>query len=222
VQNPDPWRTGSNTLEPKDPLRAPNLDFIQFPGTIKTMTTSESRDDLAPAIQRGGPVEQLRRAGLRVTAVRVTALDVVAAMPHLEVDALWREVGRRLGSVSKQAVYDALEVLAAADLVRRIQPAGSPARYETRAGDNHHHVVCRACGAAADVDCAVGAAPCLEPSDTHGYAIDEAEVIFWGLCPSCAAAPRQDNDQVGDWLGSNDRLVGDDRRVADDRLVGEP
>lgn len=134
-----------------------------------------------------GPVEQLRQAGLRVTAVRVTALDVVAAMPHLEVEALWREVGRRLGSVSKQAVYDALEVLSGAGLVRRIQPAGSPARYEARAGDNHHHVVCRSCGAAADVDCAVGAAPCLEPSDGHGYRIDEAEVIFWGLCSACLA-----------------------------------
>jgi Fe2+ or Zn2+ uptake regulation protein len=134
----------------------------------------------------GSSLEQLRRSGLRVTAVRVTALDVVATMPHLEVEALWREVGRRLGSVSKQAVYDALEVLAGAGLVRRIQPAGSPARYEARAGDNHHHVVCRSCGAAADVDCAVGAAPCLEPSDAHGYLVDEAEVVFWGICPACA------------------------------------
>lgn len=133
-------------------------------------------------------IERLRQAGLRVTAVRVAVLEAVAGSPHLDVDALWREVGRRLGSVSKQATYDALEALRNAALVRKIEPAGSPARYETRAGDNHHHAVCRSCGVAADVDCAVGAAPCLEPADSHGFVIDEAEVVFWGLCPDCAAS----------------------------------
>ncbi len=146
-----------------------------------------SATEAAPAdgVRSRSALEQLREAGLRVTAVRVAVLEVVEVTPHLEVEALWREVSRRLGSVSKQAVYDTLDSLAVAGLVRRIEPAGSPARYETRAGDNHHHIVCRSCGAVADVDCAVGEAPCLEASNLHGYLVDEAEVTFWGICPSC-------------------------------------
>jgi Fur family ferric uptake transcriptional regulator len=129
----------------------------------------------------------LREAGLRVTAVRVAVLEAVRQRPHEGVDRIVKSVTARLGSVSKQAVYDALEALVAARLVRRIEPAGSPALYESRVGDNHHHVVCRICRAIDDVDCAHGEAPCLEPSQTHGFVIDEAEVTYWGVCPSCQA-----------------------------------
>ena len=132
--------------------------------------------------------EELRGAGLRVTAVRVALLEAVRHGDHLGVEALAVGVRERVGHVSLQAVYEALNALAATGLVRRIQPAGSPARFEGRIGDNHHHVICRACGAVADVDCAVGAAPCLTASDDHGFEIDEAEVIYWGLCPDCSTA----------------------------------
>jgi Fe2+ or Zn2+ uptake regulation protein len=128
---------------------------------------------------------RLRRAGLRPTAIRLAVLDVLQAMPHAGVPDIAAAVQRALGSASRQAVYNALDQLLLAELVRRIEPAGSPARYEVRVGDNHHHVVCRRCGSAADVDCAVGDAPCLKPSHTHGFALDEAEVTFWGLCPQC-------------------------------------
>ncbi|HVC24233.1 MAG TPA: Fur family transcriptional regulator [Acidimicrobiales bacterium] len=128
---------------------------------------------------------RLRGAGLRVTAIRLTVLDEVAARPHADTESIATAVGGELGTVSRQAVYDALRALAQAGLVRRIEPAGSPARYEARVGDNHHHVVCRVCGATADVDCAVGSAPCLEPSQAHGFRLDEAEVTYWGLCPRC-------------------------------------
>jgi Fur family transcriptional regulator, stress-responsive regulator len=132
--------------------------------------------------------EELRGAGLRVTAVRVALLEAVRHGDHLGVEALAAGVRERVGHVSLQAVYEALNALAATGLVRRIQPAGSPARFEGRIGDNHHHVICRACGAVADVDCAVGDAPCLAASDDHGFEIDEAEVIYWGLCPDCSTA----------------------------------
>jgi Fur family transcriptional regulator, stress-responsive regulator len=128
---------------------------------------------------------RLRGAGLRPTAIRLAVLDVLQDLPHAGVLDIATGVQRVLGSASRQAVYDALEQLQLAQLVRRIEPAGSPARYEVRVGDNHHHVVCRRCARAADVDCAVGEAPCLEPSQTHGFALDEAEVTFWGLCPQC-------------------------------------
>ena len=131
----------------------------------------------------------LREAGLRVTAPRRAVLDAVEAHPHADTDTLLRDVRTRLASVSHQAVYDVLRVLTDTGLVRRIQPAGSVARYESRVADNHHHLVCRSCGTIADVDCAVGAAPCLTPSDDAGYAVEEAEVVFWGLCPACTAAP---------------------------------
>lgn len=128
---------------------------------------------------------RVREAGLRVTRARLAVLGAVAAYPHADTEALIGAVRRELPAVSHQAVYDSLHALTAAGLVRRIQPLGSVARYETRVADNHHHVVCRSCGAIADVDCAVGDAPCLTASDTSGFAIDEAEVIYWGTCPSC-------------------------------------
>jgi len=136
--------------------------------------------------------ERLRGAGMRLTAPRLAVLTAVADLPHRDADAIAEAARRRLGSLSTQAVYDNLHALVQAGLVRRIEPAGHPARYEARVGDNHHHVVCRRCGKTADVDCAVGLAPCLTPSDDHGFAIDEAEVTFWGTCPDCRAAARPD------------------------------
>lgn len=131
--------------------------------------------------------EQLRAHGLRVTRPRLAVLQVLTDVPgHLDVDDIARRVRGQLNSVSTQAVYDVLNALASAGLARRIEPAGSPARFEARVGDNHHHMVCRDCGVIVDVDCAVGAAPCLEPSDTHGFQLDEAEITFWGRCQSCA------------------------------------
>ena len=128
----------------------------------------------------------LRDASLRVTRPRLAVLDAVHEHPHLDTEALIRVVRADLVTVSHQAVYDVLRALTDAGLVRRIQPAGATARYETRVGDNHHHVVCRYCGAIADVDCAVGHAPCLTASDDHGFTVDEAEVVYWGTCPACA------------------------------------
>ncbi len=133
--------------------------------------------------------QMLRGAGLRVTRPRVAVLTAVHTYPHSVTDAIITAVRTSLPEVSHQAVYDSLHTLTTAGLVRRIQPLGSVARYEARVGDNHHHAVCRSCGVIADVDCAVGEAPCLTPSDDHGFVIDEAEVIYWGLCPACAAAP---------------------------------
>lgn len=132
-----------------------------------------------------GAQAQLRAVGLRVTTPRVAVLNMVAAHPHSDADEIAAEVRRELGSVSTQAVYDVLKACAGAGLLRRIEPAGSPARFETRTGDNHHHLVCRTCGTVVDVDCVVGHAPCLQPSDSHGFVIDEAEVVFWGLCTQC-------------------------------------
>jgi Fur family transcriptional regulator, stress-responsive regulator len=132
------------------------------------------------------PAEMLREAGLRVTRPRLAVLTAVAAIPHADTEAIIGAVRQDLPGVSHQAVYDSLSTLSALGLVRRIQPLGSVARYESRVGDNHHHVVCRSCGAIEDVDCAVGDAPCLTASDASGYTIDEAEVIYWGWCPDCA------------------------------------
>ncbi|EMF51915.1 MULTISPECIES: Fur family transcriptional regulator [Streptomyces] len=131
---------------------------------------------------------ELRGAGLRVTAARVALLETVRDGDHLGVEAIAAGVRDRVGHISLQAVYEALNALAGAGLVRRLEPPGSPALYEGRVGDNHHHLVCRSCGAVVDVDCAVGHAPCLTASDDRGFAIDEAEVIYWGLCPPCSAA----------------------------------
>ena len=132
--------------------------------------------------------ELLRDASLRVTRPRLAVLDAVHQHPHADTDSLIRASRRALPEVSHQAVYDVLRALTEAGVVRRIQPAGSVARYEARTGDNHHHVVCRSCGNVADIDCATGRAPCLSPSDDHGYAIDEAEVVYWGLCPTCSTS----------------------------------
>ena len=132
----------------------------------------------------------LRRRGLRVTAQRSAVLRAVSAEPHVTADAVAEIVRGEIGSVSLQAVYDALGALVDAGLVRRIQPAGSPARFEARVSDNHHHVICRICGRMADVDCALGSAPCLGAADDKGYEIDEAEVVYWGRCPDCLAQAR--------------------------------
>ena len=136
---------------------------------------------------QAGKIELLRGRGLHVTPQRLAVLRALAAAPHSTADDLWRLVRTELGTVSRQAVYDALAALTDRGLLRRIEPAGSPARYEDRVDDNHHHLVCRTCGRLVDVDCAVGEAPCLSPHDGAGYEIDEAEVIYWGRCGDCAA-----------------------------------
>ncbi|MGA8114367.1 MAG: Fur family transcriptional regulator [Actinocatenispora sp.] len=130
----------------------------------------------------------LRGVALRVTRPRVAVLSAVHDHPHADTDSIIGVVRADLGEVSHQAVYDVLRALTAAGLLRRIQPPASVARYEARVGDNHHHVVCRSCGAIADVDCAVGDTPCLTASDDQGFVIDEAEVVYWGLCPDCSTA----------------------------------
>lgn len=132
--------------------------------------------------------QMLREASLRVTRPRVAVLGAVRALPHADTETILGAVRGDLPRVSHQAVYDCLAALTAAGLLRRIQPSGSVARYESRVADNHHHVVCRACRAIADVDCAVGEAPCLTASEDNGFSIDEAEVVYWGLCPSCSTA----------------------------------
>jgi Fur family ferric uptake transcriptional regulator len=131
----------------------------------------------------------LRRHGVQVTAQRLAVLAAVARRPHSTADDIAKAVRAEIGVISRQAVYDALGTLAEKGLIRRIQPGGSPARYEDRTGDNHHHLICRCCGRMVDVDCAVGAAPCLKPADDEGYEIDEAEVIYWGRCPECLVEP---------------------------------
>lgn len=131
------------------------------------------------------PADTLRSHGVQVTAQRLAVLRAVSDHPHCTADQVVEAVCAQIGTISKQAVYDALGVLADKGIIRRIQPAGSPARFEDRVGDNHHHFICRACGTTVDVDCAVGAAPCLKAAGMKGYAIDEAEVIYWGTCPAC-------------------------------------
>ncbi len=132
---------------------------------------------------------QLRAADLRVTKPRLAVLAALRSQPHVDTETVISAVRSELGTVSHQAIYDVLRALTDAGLVRRIQPAGAIARYEVRVGDNHHHLVCRSCGAIADVDCAVGHAPCLTADDDHGFVVDEAEVVYWGTCPGCAALP---------------------------------
>lgn len=130
---------------------------------------------------------QLREQGIYVTAQRLAVLRVVGAQPHASAEAVLQGVREEIGSISRQSVYDALNTLSDVGLLRRIQPMGSTVRYETRTRDNHHHVICRSCGRAEDVDCAVGQRPCLTASEAHGFDIDEAEVIYWGRCPDCAS-----------------------------------
>ncbi len=134
------------------------------------------------------PADLLRQHGVQVTAQRLAVLRAVSGEAHGTADDLAEAVRAEIGAISRQAVYDALGVLVEKGLVRRIQPSGSPARYEARVDDNHHHLICRDCGRIVDVDCAVGATPCLEAADDHGYEIDEAEVVYWGRCPACLAA----------------------------------
>jgi Fe2+ or Zn2+ uptake regulation protein len=143
---------------------------------------------LVTAPQTPTSAEELRGAGLRVTAARVALLETVRGGDHLGIEAIATGVRARVGHVSLQAVYEALHALTAVGLIRRIEPAGGQPRFEGRVGDNHHHVVCRVCGVVADVDCAVGEAPCLTASDDRGFAIDEAEVVYWGMCPDCSTA----------------------------------
>ena len=128
----------------------------------------------------------LRQHGLQVTAQRLAVLRAASDRSHRTADDIYGVVRAEIGAISRQAVYDALGTLTDKGLLRRIQPAGSPARYEGRVGDNHHHLICRSCNRMADVDCAVGEAPCLTPADAGGYEIDEAEVVYWGRCPACA------------------------------------
>ncbi|MGH9088911.1 MAG: Fur family transcriptional regulator [Acidimicrobiales bacterium] len=147
-------------------------------------------------------VGTLRTAGLRVTPVRLATAAAVERRPHADADAVIRQVLADIGTVSRQSVYNALACLVDARLARRIEPAGSPARFELRVGDNHHHVVCRRCGSVADVDCAVGRRPCLTPSDAQGYVLDEAEITFWGVCPDCQGRV----DQRGEPGAGDDEL----------------
>ena len=140
------------------------------------------------------PADILREHGLPVTAQRIAVLRAVSGRPHGTADAIAVDVRDGIGAISRQSVYDSLAILAEKGLIRRIQPAGSPARYEARTGDNHHHLICRACGKTVDVDCTVGHAPCLKASDDHGFRIDEAEVTFWGTCPQCLAASEASNE----------------------------
>ncbi|REJ73714.1 MAG: transcriptional repressor [Acidobacteria bacterium] len=135
------------------------------------------------------PAELLRQHGLQVTAQRLAVLEAVSSTPHATAEGVTARVRDKLGVISRQAVYDALGVLAEKGLIRRIQPAGSAARYEDRVGDNHHHLICRVCGRMVDIDCAVGETPCLHAADDSGFEIDEAEVVYWGRCPDCRGRP---------------------------------
>lgn len=139
---------------------------------------------------RGSPsaADLLRQNGVQVTAQRLAVMRAVGVFPHGTADDMYEVVRDDLGAISRQAVYDSLAMLADKNLIRRIQPAGSPARYEDRVGDNHHHLICRTCNRMVDVDCAVGYTPCLTAADDSGYEIDEAEVIYWGRCPECSAS----------------------------------
>jgi Fe2+ or Zn2+ uptake regulation protein len=138
------------------------------------------------------PADLLRQHSLHVTAQRLAVLRAVSREPHITADGVAEAANAEIRAISRQAVYDALAVLVEKGLIRRIQPTGSAARYEARVGDNHHHLICRVCGRVVDVDCAVGSAPCLTPSDSMDYEIDEAEVVYWGRCPECRARPRTD------------------------------
>jgi len=137
------------------------------------------------------PAKILRERGVQVTAQRLAVLRAVSGQPHSTAEVVAEDVRAEIGAISRQAVYDALGILAEKGIIRRIQPAGSPALYEDRVGDNHHHLICRTCGKTVDVDCAVGDTPCLTAADASGYKIDEAEVIYWGTCPVCLASDRR-------------------------------
>jgi Fur family ferric uptake transcriptional regulator len=153
------------------------------------------------------PADLLRQRGIQITAQRLAVLRAVAGQPHITADSVAEVVRAEIGAISLQAVYDALTVLVAEGLIRRIQPAGSPARFEDRVGDNHHHLICRICGRVVDVDCAAGSAPCLTAADDKGYEIQEAEVAYWGRCPDCQAKARTRS-------GPPARRRGSPRRIA--------
>jgi len=140
------------------------------------------------------PAELLRQRGIQVTAQRLAVLRAVSGRPHISADGVAEIVRAEIGAISLQSVYDALSLLAEEGLIRRIQPAGSSARFEDRVGDNHHHLICRVCGRMVDVDCAVGPAPCLTAAEGMGYEIDEAEIVYWGRCPECRAEARVPSD----------------------------
>jgi len=140
---------------------------------------------MPPELPPRDPADRLRSAGLRVTRHRLAVLSALDERPHLDADTITRTARREILSLSPQAVYGVLHALTAHGLARRIEPAGGAARYETRVGDNHHHMVCRGCGVTVDVDCARGSAPCMDPADAAGFAVDEAEVTYWGSCPVC-------------------------------------
>jgi Fe2+ or Zn2+ uptake regulation protein len=146
--------------------------------------------DILALLMARGPADLLRERGIQITAQRLAVLRAVAGQPHITADRVAEVVRAEIGAISLQSVYDALGVLVAEGLLRRIQPAGSPARFEDRVGDNHHHLICRICGRVVDVDCAVGSTPCLTAADDNGYEIDEAEVAYWGRCPDCLAQSR--------------------------------
>ena len=136
------------------------------------------------------PADLLRQRGIQITAQRLAVFRAVARQPHITADTVAEAVRAEIGAISLQSVYDALGLLVAEGLIRRIQPAGSPARFEDRVADNHHHLICRVCGRLVDVDCAAGSVPCLTPADDRGYEIDEAEVVYWGVCPECTRITR--------------------------------
>lgn len=149
------------------------------------MTDGPEQELIAQDPEQPSFEQQLRGCGLQVTAQRLAIMEAVTAAPHATAEELTESVRGKIGSISRQAVYDTLGAFADNRLIRRIQPTGSPARFEDRVGDNHHHLVCRSCGLIFDIDCAVGATPCLEAEDDHGFEIDEAEVVYWGRCPDC-------------------------------------
>ncbi len=161
----------------RTPGLTPHLDSVQYLGDTGRVTTQDPVNGDA----------LLRRHGVQVTAQRLAVLRAVGSQPHRSADDIYTVVRAELGAISRQAVYDALATLSEKGLVRRIEPAGSPVRYEDRVDDNHHHAICRTCGRMVDVDCAVGDTPCLTADDANGFVIDEAEVIYWGLCPDCLA-----------------------------------
>jgi len=173
----------------------------------------------------GDLVELLRQHSVQVTAQRLAVLRALSARSHCTADEIAADVRAEIGTISRQAVYDTLAMLADKGLIRRIQPAGSPARYEDRVGDNHHHIICRVCGNTKDVDCSVGHAPCLSAADGSGYQIDEAEVIFWGICPNCLAgkqtsAPGPMGDSnAGDRNRSGSRPFGQTRNSKENHNV---
>lgn len=174
----------------------PIFDTVQIAGYSQTVNInvvegSTSRSVELPGVQSSSrphpedPAQTLRRSGVQVTAQRIAVLKAISTQPHATAEELTESVRQSIGTISRQSVYDALSALEQAGLVRRIQPIGSPARFEDRVGDNHHHIICRNCGALADVDCAIGSAPCLTASNSHGFEIDEADVAYWGRCPNC-------------------------------------